>query len=83
MDSREITDKLDSLRDAVDSQADLMNDIVNEASQRRKALEALEDRAENARTSLQNSLDVLDSISEELIEAEQVSTLADEEGISP
>ena len=81
MDSREITDKLDSLRDVVDSQADLMNDIVNDATQRRRALEALEERAENARTSLQSSLDALESISDELDEARQVIDLAEEEGI--
>ena len=82
MDSREITDKLDSLRDVVDSQADLMNDIVNDATQRRRALEALEERAENARTSLQSSLDALESISDELDEARQVIDLAEEEGLS-
>ena len=81
MDSREITDKLDSLRDVVDSQADLMNDIVNDATQRRRTLEALEERAENARTSLQSSLDALESISDELDEARQVIDLAEEEGI--
>ena len=81
MDSREITDKLDSLREGVDSQADLMNDIVNDATQRRRTLEALEERAENARTSLQSSLDALESISDELDEARQVIDLAEEEGI--
>ena len=81
MDSREITDKLDSLRDVVDSQADLMNDIVNDATQRRRTLEALEERAENARTSLQSSLDALESISDELDEARQVIDRAEEEGI--
>ena len=81
MDSREITDKLDSLREVVDSQADLMNDIVNDATQRRRTLEALEERAENARTSLQSSLDALESISDELDEARQVIDLAEEEGI--
>ena len=81
MDSREITDKLDSLRDVVDSQADLMNDILNDATQRRRTLEALEERAENARTSLQSSLDALESISDELDEARQVIDLAEEEGI--
>ena len=81
MDSREITDKLDSLREIVDSQADLMNDIVNDATQRRRTLEALEERAENARTSLQSSLDALESISDELDEARQVIDLAEEEGI--